>query len=105
MLIFSVSFQIDQMPEGEEKEKRKLEGEMDELLYSAGLGKHGPKVFDHGCGSMGSHGFVLPELTWTVWWIQSAMWAEAETSYAVPIRCVDLAVALISCSKWPCVLQ
>ncbi len=27
MLIFSVSFQIDQMPEGEEKEKRKLEGE------------------------------------------------------------------------------
>jgi hypothetical protein len=26
MLIFSVSFQIDQMPEGVEKEKRKLEG-------------------------------------------------------------------------------
>jgi len=71
---------------------------MDELLYSAGLGKHGPKVFDHGCGSMGSHGFVLGPC--------GGVGDEADTSsYAVPIRCMDLAVALISCSKWPCVLQ
>ena len=57
MLIFSVSFQIDQMPEGVEKGKRKLEGGEMSFYPQPGLGglASTAQKLGHGCGPYSMH--------------------------------------------------